>query len=195
MPLLATAARPEGILRDQAQPVLRTGDLVLRPWRESDVDAVVAAYADPGIQRWHVRTMTGEEALDWIESWSRYWTAERAASWAVTGPDDVPLGQVGLRQVDLFEGHAHVSYWVRPEARGKGVAIAATEAMVDWCFGAAGLHRLQLSHSTANAASCRVAGKLGFALEGTSRGAGRHADGWHDMHVHSRLRDDPVAGR
>ncbi|MEV0268275.1 GNAT family N-acetyltransferase [Hamadaea sp. NPDC050747] len=194
MPLLATAACPEGILRDQPQPVLRTADVVVRPWRQSDVDAVVAAYADPAVQRWHVRTMTGEEALGWIESWPRYWSAERAASWAITGPDDVALGQVGLRQVDLFEGHAHVSYWVRPEARGRGMAVAATEAVIAWCFGEVGLHRLQLSHSTANEASCRVAAKLGFAVEGTQRQAGRHADGWHDMHVHARLRDDPMPG-
>ncbi|NUO55314.1 MAG: GNAT family N-acetyltransferase, partial [Hamadaea sp.] len=169
MPLLATAACPAGILRDQPQPVLRTGSVVMRPWRQSDVDAVVAAYADPAVQRWHVRTMTGEEALGWIESWPRYWSAERAASWAITGPDDVALGQVGLRQVDLFEGHAHVSYWVRPEARGRGMAVAATEAVIAWCFGEVGLHRLQLSHSTANEASCRVAVKLGFAVEGTQR--------------------------
>lgn len=181
-------------MRNQAQPVLRTGNLVLRPWRESDVDAVVAAFADPDIQHWHVRTMSTGEALDWIGGWPRYWAAERAASWAITGPDDVALGQAGLRQVDLFEGHAHVSYWVRPEARGRGAAVTATEAMVDWSLGELGLHRLQLTHSVRNEASCRVAAKLGFLAEGVLRGAGRHADGWHDMHVHSRLRDDPATG-
>ncbi|MFC7614839.1 GNAT family N-acetyltransferase [Actinokineospora soli] len=52
------------------------------------------------------------------------------------------------------------------------------------------LHRLYLDHSTANTASCRVATKAGFTPEGTLRGAGLHADGWHDMHLHSRLRTD-----
>ena len=45
-------------------------------------------------------------------------------------------------------------------------------------------------HSVANHASCRVATKSGFPLEGTHRRALLHTDGWHDMHLHARLRDD-----
>ena len=58
-----------------------------------------------------------------------------------------------------------------------------------------GLHRLDLIHATGNLASCRVAAEAGFALEGTMRQHARHEDGWHDMHLHVRLRvtarDDP----
>ena len=36
----------------------------------------------------------------------------------------------------------------------------------------------------------RVAAKAGFALEGTLRSAMRHPDGWHDMHLHARVRGD-----
>ena len=57
-------------------------------------------------------------------------------------------------------------------------------------FGQVGLHRIELLHSTGNAASCRVAEKAGYVLEGTKRRQGLHADGWHDMHLHARLRDD-----
>jgi len=56
-----------------------------------------------------------------------------------------------------------------------------------------GLHRLELRHSTANPASCRVAARAGFRLEGTLRSAMRHPDGWHDMHLHARLQGDPEA--
>jgi RimJ/RimL family protein N-acetyltransferase len=35
-----------------------------------------------------------------------------------------------------------------------------------------------------------VAEKAGFAAEGVKRGAGWHADGWHDMHLHARLAID-----
>jgi RimJ/RimL family protein N-acetyltransferase len=36
----------------------------------------------------------------------------------------------------------------------------------------------------------RVAVKAGFAAEGIERDGERHADGWHDMHVHARLATD-----
>jgi [ribosomal protein S5]-alanine N-acetyltransferase len=153
------------------------------------VDAVREAFADPQIQRWHVRILSDEaEALEWITGWARRWAAETDASWAIADSGDRVLGQAGLRWVDLFEAEGHLSYWVRPEARGRGVAVAAAQAVVAWSFDELGLHRLELRHSTANAASCRVAAKLDFPLEGTRREAGRHADGWHDMHLHARLR-------
>ncbi|MEU1023512.1 GNAT family protein, partial [Streptomyces sp. NPDC005904] len=53
-----------------------------------------------------------------------------------------------------------------------------------------GLHRLELTHATANEASCRVALKAGFPAEGTKRSALLHADGWHDMHLHARIAGD-----
>jgi RimJ/RimL family protein N-acetyltransferase len=59
--------------------------------------------------------------------------------------------------------------------------------MATWAFETLGLHRLALQHSVHNTASCRVAEKAGFAVEGTLRSAARHQDGWHDMHVHGRV--------
>ncbi|MFI7162061.1 GNAT family protein [Rhodococcus erythropolis] len=62
--------------------------------------------------------------------------------------------------------------------------------MSEWAFREVGFHRLELEHSIHNPRSCRVATKAGFNEEGVRRGSARHADGWHDMHVHARLRSD-----
>ncbi len=216
MPDLVAGAVPAGRLGGRVQPTLRVDELCLRPWLDSDVDAVVEAYRDPDIQRWHVRTMARDEALSWLRSWSERWRAETGASWAITrrdvpagrevpvGPEvladsewlrgrevpvgpEVLVGRVGLRTVNLAEGFAEVGYWTMPPARGQQIAGRAVRAMSDWLFGVVGLHRLELNHSTRNPASCRVAEKAGFDYEGTRRQQGWHADGWHDMHLHARL--------
>lgn len=134
--------------------------------------------------------MTDAEALAWVRSWPRRWAAETGAGWAV---DDhgVLLGRVGFR-VDLAEGSAEAGYWVVPAARGRGVAPRALRAVTEWMFANVGLHRIELSHSSANEASCRVAMKAGYLYEGTRRAQIRHADGWHDMHLHARLEGDLV---
>ncbi|MFC6149614.1 MULTISPECIES: GNAT family N-acetyltransferase [Mumia] len=72
-------------------------------------------------------------------------------------------------------------------ARGRGVATRAVRAAASRLLHDVGFHRLEIEHSTANPASCRVATHAGFPLEGTRRSAALHADGGHDMHVHARL--------
>ena len=186
MPPLVEAHLPAGSLNRRPQPTLDLGDLVVRPWSGTDVDAVVAAYADTAIQQWHARTMTPAEAASWIARWTSQWSAETGASWAIEA-GHVVIGQVGLRLIELAGGTAHISYWMRPEARGHGYAPRALAALTEWSLGELGLHRLELNHATGNEASCRVAMKAGYAVEGIKRSQALHADGWHDMHMHARL--------
>lgn len=182
-----TPALPAGTLAALTQPSLDgEGGLRLRPWRAADAATVEAAYADPDIQRWHCRSMTAAEAGDWIDQWPARWRAETGAGWAVTDAGRV-AGQVSLRRIDLAEGLAEVSYWVLPHARGRRVAGRALRTLTGWSFGTLGLHRVEVCHSTANPASCRVADRAGYLLEGTKRGEARHTDGWHDMHLHARV--------
>ena len=197
VPSLTSPVIPGGRLARSAQPVLPAdGGLVLRPWRPGDARAVAAAYADPAIQRWHARRVDSEdEARDLILRWQRSWPAETGANWAVTRDDGGEVaGRVALRSMTLEEGRAECAYWTAPSARGSGVAPRALTALCLWAFGEIGFHRLDLVHSLANAASCRVAAKAGFAAEGVQRSATLHADGWHDMHLHARINaDEPPA--
>lgn len=185
MAITTAPALLPGTFGGPPQPVLPAGDLVLRPWRADDVDAVVSAYRDPAIQHWHARTMSTGEATAWVAHWEDRWARDTGAGWAVTAGGDV-VGQVSIRQVHLHEAAVGFSYWVLPHARGRGVAVDALRTVTAWAFGL-GVHRADLDHSTRNPASCRVATKAGFAAEGTAVSRGLHTDGWHDMHLHSRI--------
>mgnify|MGYP003288231959 CR=1 FL=1 len=180
---------PAGRLRDRAQPRLTTDGLVLRPWSPADAGCLVEAYGDPGIQRWHVRSMNEAEALEWVAERERRWMAEAGVDWAVVDRELV-VGRVGFGSLEPAEGRGEAAFWVMPSARGRGVAVRALSAATAWMFGEAGFHRLELKHSTQNEASCRVAETAGYRFEGVQRQQGLHADGWHDMHLHARLRTD-----
>ncbi len=163
----------------------------MRPWSDGDAAAVREAFGDPGTQRWHVLRIDDDaEALAWIARWPQRWVDEEAASWAIAGGDGEALGQIGLRGIDLYEAKAHISYWVLPSARGRGLAGRAVATLTEWSFETLGLHRLTIDHSVHNEGSCRVAAKAGFPLEGVLRGSMLHADGWHDAHLHGRLATD-----
>ncbi|WP_028050457.1 GNAT family N-acetyltransferase [Cellulomonas sp. URHD0024] len=192
MPRTTSDAVPHGRLRALEQPVLEAGACTLRPWRATDRAQVVAAFADPDIQRWHARSMTQDEATAWIAHWPGRWTEETGAGWALTLHDE-PVGQISLRHLNHADGITDVSYWVVPAARGRGVASSALTALSGWAFGVLGVHRIFVDHSTRNPASCAVATRAGYQLEGTKREDALHADGWHDMHTHSRLATDGTA--
>ncbi|MFE1437685.1 GNAT family N-acetyltransferase [Streptomyces sp. NPDC058739] len=193
MPCLTAPVVPAGTLAGMPQPTLDPGDgLLLRPWLDSDAPALHEAFQDPLIHRWHLRAAESvAEVREWIGEWITDWVEEDSAQWAVVAADGGRLmGRVALRELRLDEGVAEVAYWTTAAARGQGVAARATTALSRWALDDIGLQRLELLHSVANEGSCRVAAKSGFRLEGTKRRSGLHADGWHDMHLHARVRGD-----
>ncbi len=179
---------------------LSADGLALRPWRPTDAVAVVEAFRDPAILLWNPPPGPVDlaAAQDWVAQradWSAGDHASLAVTEAVAGvPDgDGPLlGSVSLHRINLVGQDAAIGYWTLRAARGRGVAARAVAAVSEWAFEWLGLHRIELCHAVANPASCRVAAKAGYPLEGTLRQAYRYGDGRrHDEHLHARLAADP----
>jgi RimJ/RimL family protein N-acetyltransferase len=184
---------PAGTLGDGPQPTLAAGSgLTLRPWTLADAPALASAFGDPAIQYWHHRTLSEEEATEWVRATHQRWSRETDADWAVCRDGEV-AGRVALRGMDLGVGQAEVSYWTVPDARGAGVAAIAVGGLAAWAFDEVGFWRLEVRHSTRNLRSCRVATRAGFLGEATLALQQVHDDGWHDVHVHRRLRLDADA--
>ncbi|WP_369247399.1 GNAT family N-acetyltransferase [Streptomyces sp. R41] len=193
-------AVPAGQLARTPQPVLDLPHgLELRPWLPGDADALVAAGQDPAIRQWnllHVESL--DDARKRIERMHERWQAEQGAIWAIarSGGGDCggkAMGLIGWNDIDLTGGSAEIVYWILPAARGGGVVVEAVKRIGRWALEDLGLHRLRLCHSVANPASCRVAAKAGYSLEGTMRGALLHADGWHDQHLHALVQGDSAS--
>ena len=150
---------------------------------------------DTAIRMWNPLTsVTDEEtARAWCLRWSG-WDGSTSPVWGVFDADAAGLlGTISLFDIDMRNTSAEIGYRVAPWARGKGVATAALQSVADWAFGTLGLTRLQLLHGLENAASCRVAQKSGFRLEGVLRSSYRYGDEeLHDEHLHARLSSDPT---
>ncbi|MEV5893107.1 GNAT family N-acetyltransferase [Nonomuraea fuscirosea] len=156
----------------------------LRPWSEEDALVVLRAFQTPDLRpQAPLPVLTLQDAAGWIAAWSGVGHA-----FAVTVGERV----VGNVAVDRIDGNDNgwVSYWVVPEARGKGVAAAATELLARWAFDERGLYRLELGHRTTNPASCRVATKAGFLPEGIERGKLCDEGIRYDVERHARLVTD-----
>jgi [ribosomal protein S5]-alanine N-acetyltransferase len=188
MPDLVSPAVAAGSIAQSDQPWIPVRpDVVLRPWELVDAEAVMQAFGDPDIQRWHVRRAESvDEAAEWIIAWQRGWAEESQLNWALADRrTGTLLGRASRKGVNLHDGSAGLAYWMVPAARRQGLCTQAMLTLCRWAFDNAGFHRIGLEHSTGNQASCRVAIKVGFQAEGTRRSSALHVDGWHDMHVHA----------
>ena len=156
----------------------------LRPFEEGDVPAIAAACQDPEIPRWTAvpSPYTEADARAWLES-------DEEESFAVVDrASGELLGSIGVRYLD--GGIGEVGYWVKQEARGRGVATRALGLVARWALVDKGLGRFQLRADVGNEASQRVAEKAGFVREGVLRSSLVHKGERRDVIMYSLVRED-----
>jgi RimJ/RimL family protein N-acetyltransferase len=154
---------------------IRDGDLVLRPWTEDDVPALVVACNDPEIPRWIPfipAPYTQADALDFIRGESR---PDIDHSFAMTLEGDL-AGSIGMK-LNSPGYRGQIGYWVAAPARGRGLCTRALRLLSRWGLDDLALQRLELITDPDNVASQRCAEKVGFRREGVLRAHLRHPDG------------------
>ncbi|MDQ1625079.1 MAG: hypothetical protein QOJ49_577 [Actinomycetota bacterium] len=176
------------------EPVeISAGRLQLVPWAPVDADELYQAFAEPHIIRWSPGLPWTErsQADRWIAGRSSGWQLGQRVSWSVRDATAGELlGSVEVSGIDWNMRSGTASYWVRAAAQGQGVATQSLATATRFSYDALGLHRIGLNHAVGNEASCRVAHKSGFRLEGLLRMACQLADGRTDEHLHARLATD-----
>jgi RimJ/RimL family protein N-acetyltransferase len=153
-------------------PTLRDGNLVLRPMRPEDVDALTAACQDPEIPRWTFvpSPYTRADAEAYLTSSAE---GKSVNLLAVDANDDRLLGSFSVMELDRESGYGEVGYWVSAEARDRGVATRAVRLLAGWAREELGLTRIDVLPHKDNLASRRVAEKAGFVDTGELVGAPR----------------------
>jgi RimJ/RimL family protein N-acetyltransferase len=143
-------------------PRLETPRLVMRGWREEDLDAHAAMSADPEVQRYL------EGVLDRTQSWrsmafhTGHWVLRGYGNWVVERKSDgVVLGRVGLWNPEGWFG-VEVGWKLARHAWGHGYATEAATAAITWGFDHLDVDRLISVINPGNTASLRVAERLGM---------------------------------
>lgn len=96
----------------------------------------------------------------------------------------------GISIFDIRHGvsnSARIGYWMGAAHAGKGLMSEALAAIVPYCFGTLGLHRLEAACIPRNEASKRVLEKAGFAREGMLRSYLRINGIREDHELYARL--------
>jgi ribosomal-protein-serine acetyltransferase len=164
-----------------------TRRLVLRPFRRRDADSLVAAVHDSlaDLSRWLPWAHSGYDRTDaarFIRDSNAAWSEGRAFDFAVRsadGPAD-HLGNVSVWHTSRREQAGEIGYWVRSTETNNGIGTESTCRVLQTAFEELGLHRVTLRIAAGNAASERIAEKLGFVQEGLLRKEVLVAGEWLD---------------
>jgi len=146
-------------------PVLADDLIALRPPEPIDVDAVYQACQDPEIPRWTrvPSPYPRESAVEFVERARRTWAAGTDAPFVIVDTESGELlGAIGVHRLTGEDHGPEVGYWVKREARGRGVATRALRLVAGWVRREVGLPALLLQADVRNTSSRRVAEKAGF---------------------------------
>ncbi|MBL9046678.1 MAG: GNAT family N-acetyltransferase [Tabrizicola sp.] len=158
IPVAPAAARFAETLR-AAVPELRTDRCLLRAPRLEDAPLWVSLMA-PDSEGHLGGPMSEADAYVEFTSYTGDWLLRGHGLWTVTDHAEQVLGFV-LVGVEPGDQEPELGWLFLPEARGKGLATEAAAAARDHALGTLGLPNLVSYIDPANAASARVAERLG----------------------------------
>ena len=90
--------------------------------------------------------------------------------------------------------NAYLGYWIDIDRQGRGLMTEAVALVLDFAFGAVGLHRVQVAVMPSNAASRRVVAKAGFREEGLALRYLEIDGRWEDHVLHAITAEEPRPG-
>ncbi|SBW21570.1 GNAT family N-acetyltransferase [Protofrankia symbiont of Coriaria ruscifolia] len=144
-------------------PTVVTDRLILRCWRPEDIGPYTAMAAHPDMSRYTGSPRNREAVWDMEAALTGHWHLCGFGMWAAedrSGGEFV--GRAGLYQPEGWPG-LEVAWTIRRDLWGRGLATEAGAAVLDFAFTRVGANEvISLIHPD-NAASIRVAGKLGLA--------------------------------
>jgi RimJ/RimL family protein N-acetyltransferase len=163
-------------------PIIETPRLKLRTWCSADIAANTAMLADPGTARFI--TLDGKPVTDVLNGWRN--AAVMAGHWALHGAG---MFVVEERSSGLFVGRVgpwfppgwpgfEVGWGIASAFRGKGYAVEAARASIDWVFATFEIDQITHCIDRDNLASKAVARRLGAEMGPEIDLFGHVADVW-----------------
>jgi ribosomal-protein-serine acetyltransferase len=162
---------------------LRSERIIIRPYRESDAQAIFEAVAE---SRDHVRPwlpfadehQTVEESRDWIIHTMAQWLLREDLAIGIwEAATDRFLGGTGIHPHNWDTGYLEIGYWIRASAAGHGYVTEAVRLLANYIFDTLKATRLEIRCDELNVRSAAIPQRLGFVQEGRLRNDATTPDG------------------
>lgn len=147
-------------------PELRTERLLLRAWRDADLEPFAALNADPRVMEHFPAPLTREESDAQADRFRGRWSEGRPSLWAVEVVGEAPfIGFVGLLEPSFtapFTPCVEIGWRLAAEHWGHGYATEGARAALAHGFEALGLDEIVSFTAVGNLRSRRVMERIGL---------------------------------
>jgi len=146
---------------------LETERLILRPFRQEDVDAMAQLFANPDFMRFSLGAFSErKQTVDFIEKVMGWDRARMPSQFAVVlRAHDAPIGYCGFFHHPEVPGEVEIGYRLHPDYWNRGLITEAARAVRDHAFTDLKLPRVISLVHPENIPSRRVAVKNGMKVE------------------------------
>ena len=152
--------------------MMETDSFLLRPWRESDAEALFKYASDPDVgpcAGWepHKNVEESLQIIRTIFNGDHMWAIELKE----TGESIGGIGYLrkGESKIDIGDNEAEAGYWIAKPYWNKGICTEALKLMIDYCFNEKHIDVLWSDFFIDNPASGRGMEKCGFRETGEMR--------------------------
>ena len=156
---------------------LRTKRLIIRPFELSDDEELHAIVSQPKVLEFLPEdVMTLEEVRDiigWLQKCYRQNSPEKIVKWTLAilwADTSRVIGWCGLGPLDFSPDEIELFCGLDESHWGRGIALEACRALLDYTFANIGLTRVVAVVNPANQRSRRLIEKLGMQLEKQVKG-------------------------
>jgi len=149
------------------EPPLVAGELLVRAVRDDDEAFVRRVWSEPTSVAMMLRKEPSDLELTGIWRYIKNESFTRRFAYLVVEIDGVSVGNITLS--GTRPRVAEIGYVVDVDARGRGIASRAVNAVSRWAFEQLDVSRLEARTYLDNPASHKVAERAGFTEEGIER--------------------------
>jgi len=166
-------------------PTLQYGLITLRKPGERDIVPIFEGVQDPLIPKF-TRIPANYQMAN-----AEHYVRERSPN-GFTMQTEIQLvleydgkfaGALSFHTLVLDEAKAEIGYWITADARGRGIATAATKLLTGYGFETIGFHRIEALVVESNQPSIRVLSNAGYIQEGVLRDKSCCGDGTRENMV------------
>lgn len=147
--------------------MIETPRLILRGWREDDLEAFAALNADPEVMRHFPSALSRAESDALAARYQAHIDHHGYGRWAIERREDGAVlgfsGPMSMSPPNPLAPGAEMGWRLARRFWGRGYATEASRAAMDFCFADRGLKQIVAFTSTTNLPSQAVMARLGMA--------------------------------